>query len=58
MVPGIPPVGITQNKCFLSCDTVFLGVRYVLTKVIFWCESVNVRDHILHLTYSETAELS
>jgi hypothetical protein len=53
IVSGIPPVGITQNKRFLSCDTVFLGVQYVLTKVIFWCESVNVRDHILHLTLKQ-----
>jgi hypothetical protein len=29
MVSGIPPVGITQNDNFLSCDTVLLGVRYV-----------------------------
>jgi hypothetical protein len=28
MVPGIPPVGITQNERFLSCDTVLLEVRY------------------------------
>jgi hypothetical protein len=28
MVSGIPPVGITQNERFLSCDTVLLGVRY------------------------------
>jgi hypothetical protein len=29
MVSGIPPVGITQNKRFSSCDTVILGVEYV-----------------------------
>jgi hypothetical protein len=28
MVPGITPVGITQNDRFLSCDTDLLGVRY------------------------------
>jgi hypothetical protein len=27
MVSGIPPVGITQNERFLSCDTVILGLR-------------------------------
>jgi hypothetical protein len=30
MVSGIPPVGITQNERFLSCDTFLLGVQYVL----------------------------
>jgi hypothetical protein len=29
MVSGIPPVGITQNERFLSCDTLLLGVRIV-----------------------------
>jgi hypothetical protein len=29
MVSGIPAVGITQNKRFLSCDTVLIGVRYI-----------------------------
>jgi hypothetical protein len=29
MVSGIPPVGITQNQRFSSCDTILLGVRYV-----------------------------
>jgi hypothetical protein len=29
MVSGIPPVGITKNEHFLSCDTVHVGVRYV-----------------------------
>jgi hypothetical protein len=29
MVSGIPPVGITQNERFLSCDAVLLGVRCV-----------------------------
>jgi hypothetical protein len=29
MVSGIPPVGITQNERFLSCDTVLLGARHV-----------------------------
>jgi hypothetical protein len=28
MVSGIPPVGITQNERFLSCDTILLRVRY------------------------------
>jgi hypothetical protein len=28
MVSGLPPVGITQNERFFSCDTVLLGVRY------------------------------
>jgi hypothetical protein len=38
MVSGIHPVGITQNECFLSCDTVLLGVRCVslsLTPFLF-----------------------
>jgi hypothetical protein len=29
MASGVPPVGITQNERFLSCDTVLLGVRYL-----------------------------
>jgi hypothetical protein len=29
MVSDIPPVGITQNERFLSCDTVLLGVRCI-----------------------------
>jgi hypothetical protein len=29
MVSGIPPLGITQNERFLSCDTILLGVCYV-----------------------------
>jgi hypothetical protein len=29
MISGIPAVGITQNECFLSCDTVVVVVRYV-----------------------------
>jgi hypothetical protein len=29
MVSGMSPVGMTQNECFLSCDTVLFGVRYV-----------------------------
>jgi hypothetical protein len=28
MVSSIPPVGITQNEHFFSCDTVLLWVRY------------------------------
>jgi len=28
MVSGLPPVGITQNERFFSCDTILLGVRY------------------------------
>jgi hypothetical protein len=28
MFSGIPPMGITQNERFLSCDAVLLGVRY------------------------------
>jgi hypothetical protein len=28
MVPNIPPVGITQNERFLSCNTLLLWVRY------------------------------
>jgi hypothetical protein len=31
MVSDIPPVGITQNERFLSCDTVLLAVRYMHT---------------------------
>jgi hypothetical protein len=27
MVSNIPPVGVTQNERFSSCDTVLLGVR-------------------------------
>jgi hypothetical protein len=30
MVSSIPPVGITQNERFLSCDTVLIGVRFVV----------------------------
>jgi hypothetical protein len=30
MVSGIPPVDITQNEPFLSCDTVLLGVRFLI----------------------------
>jgi hypothetical protein len=33
MVSGILPVGITQNERFLSCDTVLLGVRYIILHV-------------------------
>jgi hypothetical protein len=33
MVPDIPPVDITQNERFLSCDNVLLGVRYVDGKI-------------------------
>jgi hypothetical protein len=32
MVSGIPPVGVTQNERFLSCDTVVLKVQYVHVK--------------------------
>jgi hypothetical protein len=30
MVSDIPPVGITQNERFLSCNSVPLGVRYAV----------------------------
>jgi len=29
MVLGMPPVGITQNERFLSCDNILLEVQYV-----------------------------
>ena len=35
MVSGIPSVGITRNECFLSCDTVLRGVRYVCMYVMY-----------------------
>jgi hypothetical protein len=35
MVSGIPPVGIPQNKRFLSCDTILLQVGYVLLIYIY-----------------------
>jgi hypothetical protein len=28
MVSGIPPVDMTQNERFLSCDTILLEVQY------------------------------
>jgi hypothetical protein len=34
MVSGVPPVGITQNERFLSCDTVPLWVRFVYSLYI------------------------
>jgi hypothetical protein len=40
MVSGIPPVGITQNERFFSCDAVLLGVRYV-----------NIVTEIVQLTF-------
>jgi hypothetical protein len=35
MPSGIPPVGITQNERFLSCDSVLLGEWYV-SQVTSW----------------------
>jgi hypothetical protein len=48
MVSGIPPVGITQNDRFLSCDTVLLEVRYVLY-VVFDFFSLSGEDLIFGL---------
>jgi hypothetical protein len=35
MVSGIPPVGITQNEGFLSCDRVLIGVLFLFCLVLF-----------------------
>jgi hypothetical protein len=44
MVSGIPPVGMTQNEHFLSCDTVLLGVQCILCGYVLATSS----DHPLH----------
>jgi hypothetical protein len=36
MVSGIPPVGITQNERFSSCDSVLLGCDVLLYFISFY----------------------
>jgi hypothetical protein len=43
MVSVIPPVCITKNERFLSCDTVLLGVRYAVM-----LDSLIFRVRIIH----------
>jgi hypothetical protein len=51
MISGIPPVGITQNKRFLSCDTVLLGVRYHNSLYTATCFYTSYHHHTVYNQY-------
>jgi hypothetical protein len=58
MVSGIPPVGITQNERFLSCDTV-LGVQYVTrgtVPVLVTAVSLKVSPRVRNIYVEDNVE--